>query len=142
MKMMVVQMHLMLANQWVMSKQIKVLIESVQLAETTTEQLEKNNELLQAYDAELQANHKRVVQLLHVATTGDASQFVVATPSPDPPSPSSMLYSSLPQQGSSAPPPLVALTGTEADSDILYSVATVDALQFTDPDSGSHGPPQ
>ena len=133
MEMMVVQMHLMLANQWVMSKQIKVLIESVQLAETTTEQLEKNNELLQAYDAELQANHKRVVQLLHVATTGDASQFVVD------PSPSS----SAPQQGSSAPPPpLAALTGTEADSDILYSVATVDALQFTDPNSGSSGTSQ
>ena len=117
----------------------------VQLAETTTctatladgvqepEQLEKNNELLQAYDAELQANHKRVVQLLHVATTGDASQFVVD------PSPSS----SAPQQGSSAPPPpLAALTGTEADSDILYSVATVDALQFTDPNSGSSGTSQ
>ena len=108
----------------------------VQLAETTTctatladgvqEQLEKNNELLQAYDAELQANHKRVVQLLHVATTGDASQFVVD------PSPSS----------SAPPPPLAALTGTEADSDILYSVATVDALQFTDPNSGSSGTSQ
>ena len=32
MKMMEVQMHLMLSNQWVMSRQIKVLIESVQLA--------------------------------------------------------------------------------------------------------------